>query len=375
MQQLRYFGEQLRRHRKAAGLSQEEPARRAGLSANAVGALERGERRRPYPNNVRRLAKALGLNDAEGAALAAAVPRRDGASGASSDDGFAGLGLPRHLDALIGRERETEEATRLLLGPDVRLLTLTGASKTRLALRVTSGAADDFPDGVIFVSLAPLNDARLVVDSIVQALGTREEAWPSPLDYLMASLRDKRTLLVLDNFEHVAEAAPDVTRLLVACPDLNVLATSRAALQVRGEQEYRVGPLERSPAMRLFAMRARAVEPGFELTPENAGLVARTCARLDGLPLAIELAAARVALLPPRALLARVELGLGDTEQARALLEEGLVLARELGHKRSISCSTPWGKWHGSRVTTTKQWHTTRRAWRCPGSWGTRTAS
>jgi predicted ATPase len=296
------------------------------LTANAVGALERDERRRPYPDTLRRLAAALGLTEAERAELVAALAakRAAGAAAPSRDDWGVPPRLPGYLDSLVGRERETDVTLQLLLRPEVRLLTLTGPGgigKTRLAVELATRAAAHFGDGVFFVPLAPVARADQVASAIVQVVGAREAAGRGPLPTLVAALCDRRALLVLDNFEHVAEAAPSITALLLDCPQLKVLATSRVALRVRGEQEYRVPPLElpnaqaaaltadltQVPAVRLFVDRARAVAPDFELAPEHAAAVAAICRRLDGLPLAIELAAARSALLPPPALLERLE--------------------------------------------------------------------
>lgn len=232
--------------------------------------------------------------------------------------------LPAQLTPLIGRGRETATVTQFLQREEARLLTLTGpggVGKTRLALQVAEALIGEFAGGVRFVSLARISDSRLVVSAIAQALEL-EEAGAQPLfEHLKELLQDKRLLLVLDNFEHVAQAAPVVTELLTACPHLKVLATSRQALHLSGEQEFPVPPLElpdlehlpetgdllRSPAVALFVARARAIEPDFRLTGENAEAVAGICHRLDGLPLAIELAAARLRLLPPRALLTRLE--------------------------------------------------------------------
>ena len=336
MRQPAPFGEQLRRLRERAGLTQEELAERAGLTSDAVGALERGKRRRPYPHTVRALADALGLEHAQREQLLAAVPRPPSARLApslspevdSAGEGAPPTGLPGQLTELIGRERETALALQLLGRPGVRLLTLSGpggVGKTRLALAVAERAAADFPDGLAFVPLAPLRDPGEVPGAITAALGARAAAGASPLRHLTAALRDKRLLLVLDNCEHVVDAAPAVTELLVSCPYLKVLATSRVPLRVRGEQGYQVPPLWlphrrdigdipallRSPAVQLFVARAQAALPEFEVTLSNNGAVAAICARLEGLPLALELAAARVALLPPPVLLARLERGLG----------------------------------------------------------------
>ena len=230
--------------------------------------------------------------------------------------------LPAPLTRLVGRDCELADLRALLLDEGTRLLTLTGpggVGKTRLAVDLASSVADDFPDGVCFVALAPVSDPDHVAPTVAQTVGVRE-AGDAPLtDRLTASLRDERLLIVLDNFEQVVEAAPLVADLLAACPSLAVLVTSRVRLRLSGEREYPVPPLPLPPpavpspdvaagsaAVRLFAERARAVRPDFGLTDENAEAVAGICVRLDGLPLAIELADARVKVMPPAALLARL---------------------------------------------------------------------
>jgi predicted ATPase/DNA-binding CsgD family transcriptional regulator len=231
-----------------------------------------------------------------------------------------GMHLPSPLTALIGREAEVQAVVGLLASH--RLVTLTGpggVGKTRLAIEAARTASPSFPDGVTFVDLSALRAADLVLPAIARALGAHVAAGQSLDDALAASIGGRRQLLVLDNFEQVVDASPAIAALLVQCASLGVLATSRAALAVRGEYIVPVEPLAvpvtsgsvadlgRSPAVALFVDRARSARSGFALTPENAPTVAAICARLDGLPLAIELAAARVAMLPPAALLARLE--------------------------------------------------------------------
>ncbi len=316
------FGTRLRGLGDAAGLTQEQLAERAGLSANAIGALERGERRRPYPHTLQALADALGLGEAERTALADTVALAD--RGSSSPEPDLGASLPTPPTHLVGREQEVATLVERLTGSASRLVTLTGpggVGKTRLALAVAADTAGAFPHGVAFVSLAPLANPALVVPTIAGTLGLRESGGRDLREALRAYLRPRRMLLVLDNFEHVLAAALEVAELLAACPELRVLVTSRAPLHLRGEQEVPVAPLElpdlarvptvaevaETAAARLFVERAREVAPAFQLTQVNAAAVAAICRRLDGLPLAIELAAAWIKVLPPVELLTRLD--------------------------------------------------------------------
>jgi predicted ATPase len=231
--------------------------------------------------------------------------------------------LPVQPTLLIGREKEVAAVQRLLQRQEVRLLTLTGpggTGKTRLGLQVAAELSDQFADGVYFVNLAPISDPAFVVPTISQALDIREVAGQSLSERLKEELQQKQVLLVLDNFEQVVSAALQVTDLLGVCPKLKVLVTSREVLRVRAEHEFAVPPLAlpdpthqpelaqllQYAAVALFIQRAQAVKPAFQVTAANAPAVAEICVRLDGLPLAIELAAVRIKLLPPQALLARL---------------------------------------------------------------------
>ncbi len=228
---------------------------------------------------------------------------------------------------LVGRDQAIKESCDLLRDPDIRLLTITGppgVGKTRLAIEVTSHISELFEDGAIFVDLAPLRDSAVVPQAIAQGLGLVDHAGSPLLDQIQTRLRDTQLLLLLDNFEHVASAAPQIGSMLSHCRDLKVLVTSREPLRLSWEHEYALPPLEapdpawlvrpeaalRYPAVALFAQRARAVQPGFSVDDDNGKAVAAICRRLDGLPLAIELAAARIRLFTPDALASRLSGGL-----------------------------------------------------------------
>ena len=230
--------------------------------------------------------------------------------------------LPTQLTSFIGRDDQVREATQLLARS--RLLTLTGpggTGKTRLSLQIAATVLDQFPDGVYFVPLSAIHDPELVPSAIAQALSISTTGSRRPIDALLDYLRQKRTLLVLDNFEQVLDAASVASRLLEGSAGLRVLVSSRAVLRVSGEQEFPVPPLglpdlkalpglaalSQFEAVRLFIERAVAVKPDFQATNENAPAIAGICERVDGLPLAIELAAARVKLFSPQALLSRLE--------------------------------------------------------------------
>ena len=327
------FGALLRQHRLTAGLTQEGLAERAGVSARGVQDLERGLRATPRAESVRLLADALGLDpESRSRLIAAAHPELT----SPPPPGAIPLSLavlPVPPTAIVGRESEIRAVCALLRerGGDsaTRLVTLTGpggVGKTRLALAVAAAVEGDYADGVVWVELAPLHDPELVASAIARVLGVREDGERLLSEGLARALADRRVLLVLDNCEHLMPAVPLLGQLLASCPQLVILATSRARLRLRGEREFPVDPLALPPtsldtssllaeladvaAVRLFVARAAEIRPGFTLTPEHAAAVAAICRQLEGLPLALVLAAVRVKLLPPAALLARLEQGL-----------------------------------------------------------------
>jgi predicted ATPase/transcriptional regulator with XRE-family HTH domain len=319
----RSFATLLRAYRARARLTQERLAEQTGLSERTIRQLEQGRVGHPQAQTVGYLAQALALSPAERAALeAAAWPL---ALHRPSDRAAAATGgLPAPLTPLIGREQEVAALMGLLRDDGARFVTLTGpggVGKTRLAVHVAAVLSGATGTEVLFVSLAALRDPRLVLPTIAQAAGVHE-ARPRTLPALLgAALHDRRLLLVLDNFEQVLPAAGDVAALAASCPALTVLATSRASLRVQAEQLFGVRPLDlpdlaclpppeelaRSGAVALLVQRARTVVPGFQLNVDNVPAVVAICARLDGLPLAIELVVPRFRVLPPSALLARLE--------------------------------------------------------------------
>jgi predicted ATPase/DNA-binding XRE family transcriptional regulator len=326
------FGSQLKQLRQEHGLTQDTLAERVGCATQTIRKIEGGQRRPSY-QIAARLADELDIAPEERASfIRSSRAEPAGEPGLPPTELLAEpqptnlptptSTLPAPLTRLIGREGELASAQQLLRHDDVRLLTLVGpggAGKTRLSLEVAARLEEYFDD-VVFVDLVPIHDPALVVPAIADALGIGEQGGRPRLERLKEGLRARRLLLVLDNFEQVIPAAALLADLLAFCPGLKAIVTSREVLRVRGERVLAVHPLAvpdgewvaagdllaRSAAAQLFAERAAAARPGFAVTDENAAAVAELCRRLDGLPLAIELAAARSTLFPPAALLARL---------------------------------------------------------------------
>jgi predicted ATPase/DNA-binding XRE family transcriptional regulator len=316
------FGDLLRGHRAAAGLTQHELAERSGLSTRGLQDLERGARRTPHPDTTRRLADALKLSEAARADLLHAALAGT-ASGVSSGTAGAVPVVTVRPTSFVGRDTELPEIQRLL--GSTRLLTLTGAGgvgKTRLAEQVAANIASGYPDGVWLVELASVDEERLVAPAALAALGLREMPDQPALETLAVYLRARTALLVLDNCEHVLVAAAKLANAIVhAGPGLRVLATSRELLGTTGELAWRVPslpvPLDDGllppdrlltyAAVALFENRARLVRPAFRITSANARSVVQICRRLDGIPLALELAAARVRVLTPKEIATRLD--------------------------------------------------------------------
>jgi predicted ATPase/DNA-binding XRE family transcriptional regulator len=317
----RSFGAQLKALRETAGYTQEELATITGLSVHAVSALERGERRRPHVETVRALSAALDLTGQTRDAFVASA--RAPADNTAIDE-LSGVALPMALTALLGREADVQTLRHWLADPAIRLMTLTGpggVGKTRLALEVAHAVANEGASRVVFVPLAAGRNPALVSSAIAEALGLSNVTDLELPRRVRVACADRPIVLVLDNFEHVLEAAPLVADLLSTVASLRVLTTSRAPLRVRGEREYPVAPLAlevgsdamspadlaRSPAVRLFVERVRDVQPDFRLTGANRPTVAAICRRLDALPLALELAAPWMKALTAEDLLRRLD--------------------------------------------------------------------
>ncbi len=310
------FGRLLRRYRLAAGLTQEELAERAHLSARAISDLERGVKALPHHHTVELLAEALELpvEDLERAVLRRRGPRLTGELSR----------LPFVPTSFVGRDLEVGRLSAMLKQGTSQLVTVTGPpgiGKSRLTLATVRMIAEEFGDGAVFVPLAPLSDPALVPSALAQSLGIHPAETTPVEQQITDHLQSKHMLLVVDNFEHVLDAAPFVARILVSCPTIRLLVSSRAPLNIQGELRFDLGPLDLPPpdvipipdelprwsALQLFAERAQAANSSFRVTSENLMSIVEICQRLNGLPLAIELASARLAVLSPRSLLGQFE--------------------------------------------------------------------
>jgi predicted ATPase/transcriptional regulator with XRE-family HTH domain len=334
MEDIFSFGQWVKLRRQALRLTQDALADLVYCSSELIRKIE-ADARRPSSSVAERLARQLGLAPHQWSTFVKVaraelpvdlllIPTEVASLFARPIPAVYRSVLAVPATPLIGRTHEVTALRECLLRSDVRLLTLVGApgiGKTRLGLQVAADLSGAFADDVCFVALAPISDPSLVIATIAHALGVEETAGLSLLDALLASLRSKHVLLLLDNFEQVVTAAPRIAELLAAAPRLKVLVTSRGALHLSAEHQFAVAPLglpdlnhlppletmTQNAAVDLFVQRAQSVKLDFTLTESNAPAVAEICVRLDGLPLAIELAAARSKLLAPRVLLARLD--------------------------------------------------------------------
>ena len=335
----RTFGQWVKHQRKALGLTQDNLAQRVACSKSMINKIE-SDLRSPTKPMLELLALHLKIAPVDFANFVhlaqphLLVDSTDSLSKDATNTNISALLTqaskthPIPLTPLIGREREVESVSYSLQQPKIRLLTLTGPGgigKTRLAIQVATELKDKFADGVYFVSLAPARDPALVLSTIVQALGLKPVGDERDDELLVTYLHEKAVLLILDNFEQALPATKAIADLLMFTAYVKVLVTSRAVLRLSGEHEFVVAPLDvpdlnptadpailaQSPAVQLFVQHALAVKPDFRLTSENAQSVAEICARLDGLPLALILAASRCKVLSPQAILARLTGALG----------------------------------------------------------------
>lgn len=296
MQEQSSFGTLLKHYRLTTGLSQEALAARASLSARTISDLERGVHAAPHTDTLELLTGALSLTDQQRTLLLASARPAD--TFVNTPPRPHTLDFPVPPTRLVGRERERSHALELLRRASTRLFTLTGPSgvgKTRFALQLVQDIAPDFVDGIAFVALTPVRDAALVPGAIAQTLGIRESANASLAEQVRVFLRPKHLLLVLDNVEQVLDSASFVADLLVHCPHLFILVTSRTPLRLRAEQEIQLAPLPLKDAVTLFCERAKAVRPTQVYVVSEVEAI---CQQVDRLPLAIELAAMHVKLLP-----------------------------------------------------------------------------
>jgi non-specific serine/threonine protein kinase len=311
------FASLLRQHRLTHGLTQEELAERAGVSARAISDLERGLKRAPRASTVRLLADALQLGTDQAAALLEAAQGGDGTHGQTRDQLSARGNLPRQLSSFVGRQLQITELVRQVeRKPLVTLVGPGGVGKTRVALEVAARCGPVADDGVYLVEFASLAEANLVPERLAATLGIGGRSRGTLLATLVEIIGQRQLLLVLDNCEHLVGACAQVTEtLLQHCPCVRVLATSREPLGIGGEQVWPVAPLSlvdetsahTSEAVQLFVERGAAAVPSFSLTNDNRQPVMEICARLDGIPLAIELAAARVKTLTPAQIVSRLD--------------------------------------------------------------------
>ncbi len=324
MEEIDSFGYWVRRRRKALDLTQEDLAQRVGCAAVTLRKIE-ADQRRPSSQMAQRLACCLALPDEECPAFMAAAAGRRALARLSSPTGPdsqrpAGQ-LPAPVTSLVGRTGEIAAIANTLRSQDVRLVTMTGpvgVGKTRLALEVGRRLAGAYRDGVCLIALSPVQDPALISSATATALGVREARDSDLALSVRRFLAAREILLIYDNFEHLLPAACFLADLLTSCPGLRLLVTSRARLHLYGEHEFVISPLALpdrdrpldaagADAVRLFCARAQAVRTGFQLTPSLTPVVAEICRQLDGLPLAIELAAAKLKLLSPQELQARLE--------------------------------------------------------------------